>query len=293
MPDSWKESIQFIKSMRPETWFLGSVPIIFTCLMATQFQFNVKIFFGISELIIIIVILLLGGTNMFNEVFDVEADKINKPRRPIASGKLDRKSALVASLMLMISGVLWSYFVDLDVFLLAIIALVFGILYSSPKVRFKDVPLTTMLTLGVGYGIIIPLSGWFLFGSWQNVTGWLIISMSFPWFFGASNSKDFKDVPGDRINGTKTLPILIGEKKTIIFMLVLMSIIPSTLSVFYFLVGFFPIGTLLALLSFLLTGAVFLWLFRHYSPENALKCYKITYFLYPSIFLLLAIGFLV
>lgn len=280
-----------VKSMRPETWFLGSMPIIFMGLIASDFNLNFQTIYGIFSLIIIIVILLLGGTNMFNEVFDTEADKVNKPHRSIVSGKISKKSALIVSLILLILGVVWSWFLNFPVFLICLAAFVFGTLYSLPYIRLKDFSITSMITLGVGYGFIIPISPWFLFKGWENLTAWLIIFMSFSWFFGTTNFKDFKDKVGDRLKGTKTLVISIGEERTIRIMMVLMSFIPSALLVLYVLTGAFPIGTLLALIPFIFTFYLLNRLSKNYSPENAFRDYKLTYFIYPSIFFFLLIGF--
>lgn len=280
-----------IKSMRPETWFLGSMPIIFMGLTASDFNLNLQVVYGIFSLIIIIVILLLGGTNMFNEVFDTEADKVNKPHRSIVSGKMSKKSALVISLSLMILGLVWSWFLNFTVFLICLIAFMFGIFYSLPHIRLKDFSITSMITLGVGYGFIIPISPWFLFKSWNNPIAWLIIFMSFSWFFGVTNSKDFKDIPGDRLKGTKTLVILIGENRTINVMMILMTFIPCSLLILYVLARIFPLGTLLALIPNIVNFYLLDRLKKDYSPENAFKYYKLVYILYPLFFLFLAIGF--
>lgn len=283
--------LAFLRSMRPETWFLGSLPIVFMGLVAADFNINFQSIYGISSLIIIIVIFQLGGTNMFNEVFDTEADKINKPHRSIVSGKISRNSALAISFLMLLGGVVWSYFLNFYVFLISLVAFMFGILYSIPRIRLKDFPLTAMITLGVGYGFVIPVSPWFLFKGTGSLIAWLIILMSFTWFFGTTNFKDFKDVPGDKAKGTKSLVIMMGEEKTLNVMKVLMCFVPSALLILYVLTGFFPIWTLLALISFSATFYVLRWLSKNYSPRNAFRGYKMTYFLYPSIFVFLALGF--
>jgi 4-hydroxybenzoate polyprenyltransferase len=286
-----KKASAVVKSMRPETWFLGSMPIIFMGLIASDFKLNFQTIYGIISLVIIIVILLLGGTNMFNEVFDTEADRINKPQRSIVSGKISKNSALIISLTLMTLGVVWSYFLNFYVFLICLTAFAFGILYSLPHARLKDFSITSMITLGVGYGFIIPISSWFLFKEWNNLIAWLIILMSFSWFFGVTNSKDFKDIPGDKLKGTKTLVILIGEKRTINVMIVLMTFIPCSLLILYVIAGIFPLGTLLALIPNIINFYYLGWLKKHYSPENAFRYYKWVYIIYPLFFVFLAIGF--
>lgn len=281
----------YIKSMRPETWFLGSMPIFFMGLIASGFELSLQTLYGIFSLIMIIVVMLLGGTNMFNEVFDTEADKINKPKRPIVSGAITRKSAFVISTLLMLGGLVWSFFIKTEVFYISLLAFALGILYSIPKIRFKDYSFSSMLTLGLGYGFVIPASSWFLFRGWDDSTIWMILLMTFSWFFAATNFKDFKDVPGDRVKGSKTMVILIGEQKTIDVMTFLMCVLPSSLLLIYVIMGFLPFWSIISLLTFAATFYVLRWLSGNYSPENAFKGYKATYFLYPSFFVLLSIGF--
>src|SRR5690625_5611376 len=42
----------------------------------------------------IAVVLIGGGANALNDVFDVEADRVNRPGRPLASGMLSRPVAV-------------------------------------------------------------------------------------------------------------------------------------------------------------------------------------------------------
>jgi 4-hydroxybenzoate polyprenyltransferase len=281
----------YIKSMRPETWFIGGVPLIFMSILASKFNFSFSMIIGTFSLFFISIIFVLGATNMFNEVFDIEADKFNKPHRPIVSKKITRKSAFFLSSMLFILALIWSFLLSINIFYLTAIAVFFGIAYSLPHVRFKDYALSSMLTLGTGYGFLIPISPWILFSENEILIGLLITVISFSWFFGVTNSKDFKDVPGDKLKGTKTLPILIGEKRTINVMIVLMTFIPCSLLVLYALTGIFPLGTLLALIPNIINFYYLGWLKKHYSPENAFRYYKWVYIIYPLFFVFLTIGF--
>ncbi len=283
----------YYKSMRPETWFIGGAPLVFMSILASNFNLSISMLIGTLSLFIITIIFVLGGTNMFNEVFDVDADKFNKPNRPIVSKKITRKSAFFLSSMLFILALIWSFFLNMNIFYLTAIAVFFGIVYSLPHVRFKDYALTSMITLGSGYGFLIPISPWILFSENNILTGLLITIISFTFFFGTTNFKDFKDVIGDKVKGSKTLPLTVGIKKTIMLMMLLMTIIPSIILGFYIYKSIFPVWGSLAFISFISSFILLYKLMKNYSPEFAFKGYKLTYVIYPSIFIFLTIGFLI
>jgi len=234
---------------------------------------------------------VLGATNMFNEVFDIEADKLNKPWRPLVSGKTSRKLSLYLSLLLFGLALVWSYYLNVALFFLTIIGVSLGIAYSLPKIRFKDNFFSSMLTLGIGYGFLIPICPWFLFSENDVLTGLLITLISFTWFFGTTNFKDFTDVVGDKIQGTRTLPITSGIRKTIKLMILLMAVIPSMILALYIYWNLFPSLCSLAFISFIATFLLLRKINSNYSPELAYAGYKITYLLYPSIFFFLTVGF--
>lgn len=277
--------------MRPETWFIGGVPLIFMSIIASNFDLSFSTIIGMISLFFISIIFVLGATNMFNEVFDVDADRINKPCRSIVSKKISRESAFYLSLVLFALALIWSYCLNITLFYLTVIAVSIGIAYSLPRLRFKDHAISSMFTLGTGYGFLIPMSPWALFASDEVLIGLLITVISFIWFFGTTNFKDFKDVIGDKIKGSKTLPLTVGVKKTIRLMMLLMSIIPSIILGIYIYKNIFPIWCSLAFISFIATFILLFKIMKNYSPDFAFKGYKLTYLIYPSIFVFLTIGF--
>ena len=56
------------------------------------------------SIIIIVVVCFTGGANSLNDVLDFEIDIINRPSRPIPSGKVKKSTAAYISLILFIIG---------------------------------------------------------------------------------------------------------------------------------------------------------------------------------------------
>lgn len=56
---------------------------------------------------------LYGGGVVFNDVFDAELDKIERPERAIPSGRVTVKEATLLGIILLIVGIVTSYFVNI------------------------------------------------------------------------------------------------------------------------------------------------------------------------------------
>ena len=63
---------------------------------------------------------LYGGGVVFNDVFDAELDRIERPERPIPSGLVSQQSATILALLLLLLGIGAAYFVQEDLFSLPV-----------------------------------------------------------------------------------------------------------------------------------------------------------------------------
>lgn len=74
---------------------------------------------------------LYGGGVVFNDVFDYELDKVERPERPLPSGKASLKGAVILGSCLLIVGVILSWVVSWISFLIALVISVLVISYDS------------------------------------------------------------------------------------------------------------------------------------------------------------------
>ena len=74
---------------------------------------------------------LYGGGIMFNDVFDAELDKIERPERPIPSGKASVVSASIVAVILLIIGILASWQVSALSGIIAIVVALLAVLYNA------------------------------------------------------------------------------------------------------------------------------------------------------------------
>lgn len=114
-----------------------------------------------SELLLLIatVFLLASGASVLNQYQESEKDKLmlRTLKRPIPSGKIERKEALVISILLLLSGVLISLRLPIMVTILGILnVIIYNILYTRLKsvTQFAVIP-------GALVGAVPPVMGWY------------------------------------------------------------------------------------------------------------------------------------
>lgn len=111
---------------------------------------------------------LYGGGIVFNDVFDVELDKIERPERAIPSGKVSLKEANVLGSILLCAGVLSAIFVSIVSGLIAAAIALCALLYDKfgkqhPFFGPLNMGMCRGLNLLLGISIIpIALINWFM-----------------------------------------------------------------------------------------------------------------------------------
>lgn len=155
----------------------------------------------------------LAGTAMaINDYYDREIDAVNEPNRPIPSGLVKPKEALALTSVLTVIGFITAYLTNDSCFVLAIIAWIVLMVYTTVGKR-SGLPGNFL----VSTCIAIP----FIYGSIAVVNsvelGVLIFaSMAFLSNTGREVTKGIADVKGDEMQGVKTLAVRYGEKNAAI-----------------------------------------------------------------------------
>lgn len=193
--------------------------------------------------------------NIVNDLKDIEIDKINNPKRPLASGQADKKIISIIAIFFFVISVLFSISLGILPLLLVVGVLVLLSLYA---IYFKRtvwgnviVALITGLTFIFG-GIIV-----------KNPACIFPFFFSFFIHFAREIVKDVIDIEGDRTMGVISLPIVMGRERAcnlsalslgIICILLPLPFILKTLNFTYMaivLIGAYPmvIYTILRLLK--------------------------------------------
>jgi len=224
-----------VESMRPITSILCLAGAYIGGIVAGASIFSFPLLLAIT-----VVFLVGAGSMSFNDYFDREIDKIAHPKRPIPSKRLTPKESLYFSVLLFITAVAISYFINILCFSI--------VLFSLAGLYIYEIFLKNQ---GFAGNIIVAfLSAMsFTFGGAAvgNPLASLLLSVIvFFLFAGRETLKDVQDVKGD-ILSRHTLPMKIGEKPAAIVSSIFL-IIAIMLTPFPYILGQLGIGYLVFIL---------------------------------------------
>jgi len=159
-------------------------------------------------------LLATAASNAWNQAFDVELDRINKPERPIPRGQIRVGEGLkighLAALLALLLG--WAAGPSF------LACLAFGLLatwvYSAPPLRTKRHPCGALLTIALPRGLLVPVAGWATVAAPSSSEPWALGLVAFLFVLGAAATKDFADRKGDEAFGCRTLPVLWGASRS-------------------------------------------------------------------------------
>lgn len=163
--------------------------------------------------------LLVGaGANAINDAFDVEADAINRPDRPIPAGVVSVATARSAWAFLSIAGLALGFIVSAFHGLIAIGAAAILYVYSA---RLKSTSVIGNVVIGATVAVAL-VYGALVFGS----LGPVIPAVIFAFLTNLAREviKDVQDIPGDTAQDVKSLPLKSGARSGINLFLALVVI---------------------------------------------------------------------
>ncbi len=191
--------ISYLKILRPSVVLLSAFGVLVGALIV-GYQQTFQIFIAV-----LVGSLIAGAGNVTNDYYDYEIDKINKPKRIIASGKIKRKNAaLYSAVLYVIANILVISFLNYYMVLLAL--------------------LNTLITFFYAWKIKRTIFGHFV-DSWLAASTFLfgalfvkidaiiifLFSMAFFANLGREIVKGIEDIKGDKKVGAKTIPVVLGK----------------------------------------------------------------------------------
>jgi len=161
-----RTALALLASLRPRQWiknlfvFAG---VIFSQQMLTPLLWTAvaafAIFCGLS-----------GAMYLFNDVADAARDRLHPTKRfrPIASGRLSRRTAFVAGALLLAGSLAAAFRINVP---FGLVALAYGVLLTAYSVWFKHLVILDVLTVAAGFvlravagavAVDVEISGWLL-----------------------------------------------------------------------------------------------------------------------------------
>jgi 4-hydroxybenzoate polyprenyltransferase len=158
-----------------------------------------------------------AGSNGLNQIYDLDIDRVNKGKRALPSGRMTMGEAWAFTVIAYAATLLLAWLVDpagrRECFWIVAIAVVLTYAYSVPPLRTKRRGFLANVTIAIPRGLLLKVAGW---SSVKTVAGfepWYIGAIFGLFLLGASTTKDFADMEGDRLGGCRTLPILYGVRR--------------------------------------------------------------------------------
>ena len=160
---------------------------------------------------------LNAASNALNQIYDLEIDRINKPRRPLPSTRISLRDAWVFTLLCYVVALVLAWLVAPggrhECFWIVVVATAITILYSVPPFRTKRLGIWANVTIAIPRGVLLKVAGWSSVKTIVGVEPWYIGAIFGLFLLGASTTKDFADMEGDARGGCRTLPIIYGVRK--------------------------------------------------------------------------------
>ncbi len=224
-------------------------------------------------LLVFSILLIAAGGNIINDYFDLRADRINKPHRIIIGKHVKRRVAMVTHVVLNVIGILIGGYLAWKV---GNWKLVMIHLFASASLWYYSVIFKRELLIGniviALLAALIPLTvGLFEIPLVMEVYGEevrsffmqtapdtdpnMFFKILYYFILGFAGfaflltlireiQKDLADIRGDRAVGCRTLPIVIGERRTKLIVMILLgvSIVMVLMTAYYLFSDWMTIG---------------------------------------------------
>ncbi len=176
---------------------------------------------------------LNAASNVLNQIADFEIDRVNKPDRPLPSGRVSLREAWTVTVVGYLLALLptwlvvphpyetWSAKLTAPLaehvcFFIYLAGLLFTLVYSLPALgRTKRLGWLANLTIAIPRGTLLKVAGWSMVAPVWSAEPWWIGAIFGLFLLGASSTKDFSDMEGDERGACRTLPIIYGPRKAV------------------------------------------------------------------------------
>lgn len=262
----------YIEIIRPGNVIMALIAIILVAIIGNAF--NISLLFTLLA-----VFFAISAGNVINDVFDYKIDLINRPDRPIPSGRISIKNG---------RNYAYSLFILSNVFGIALSVITINIipelivLFATFCLYIYAAKLKTTPLLG-NFLVAFMTCLCFIFGGcgigfYINNINLIFISIFLGFFallatMAREIVKDMEDMEGDLKEGAKTFPILFGNRKSSIIASVLIIIACILSPILYF----FNIFSIYYLFIVAIAVIIFLYgVFLILKSQDPKSCHKVS-----------------
>jgi len=149
--------------------------------------------------------IITAASNTINDYFDLDIDRVNRPKRPLVTGKLTLRQAWFIAWSEFGLGIGLSLFINITAFLIALVVSGIIILYSF---QLKRLPLIGNFSVSFITAMAFVYGGVTV----NRIKETLIPAiLAFFFHFGREIIKDLQDREGDARGSARTFPLVFGE----------------------------------------------------------------------------------
>jgi geranylgeranylglycerol-phosphate geranylgeranyltransferase len=169
-----------------------------------------------------------GSAIVLNDYFDLEVDRVNTPERPLPSGLIFPKEAILLTIVTALIGLAAAFLLGTSAFVLCCLFWVIGCLYNW---KFKEAGLLGNLMVSANVGFTFILGGIAVGQPWDGMV-WCFALMAFLIDLGEEIAGDAMDIEGDKKRGSRSIGIRRGRRfalrisATLFSLVILVSWIP-------------------------------------------------------------------
>lgn len=174
---------------------------------------------------------LNAASNALNQIYDLEIDRINKPSRPLVTGEVSLRQAWRVTWIWYLLAIIPTWLVVVypynrwseklfsplkfhECFFIYLAGMLFTFIYSAPALgRTKRLGFLANWTIAIPRGMLLKVAGWSMVAHVFTLEPWFIGLIFMLFLVGASSTKDFSDIEGDRAGGCQTLPVRYGATR--------------------------------------------------------------------------------
>ncbi len=255
-PESLKDKIaKYVSFTRPFTLLPPTLGVISGAICAWGSVWNPDETHSITLGVVFTVLLgsacaalLNAASNVINQIYDLDIDRVNKPERMIPAGRISLRASWIYTWALYAAAVVPTWFVVIfpatdwldrllapavaraglegagawswalfhwhACFFIYIAGMIFTFVYSAPQLgRTKRHAIGANVTIAIPRGMLLKVAGWCMVGPVLAAEPWYIGLIFALFLLGAASTKDFSDMKGDEAGGCYTLPVRYGVRR--------------------------------------------------------------------------------
>lgn len=224
-----------LKSILSNLRLLKSGMVIIAVILGSLANVSFGYPFELYKTFLAVIVSFLGWqfSVIINDIYDYDIDRITNKTRPLVKKILTKEDYRFAALVIAFFALSFSAILNLSIFLLTILGLILGVIYSIPPIRLRKT-LTGNLVMGLSL-VIIFMIGMLIANDVRllyynrNLIFFLLLFL-----FGTiiTLTKDLKDIVSDSRFGIKNLFTILGKDKGKKIVLTLLFVVLNTPALF-------------------------------------------------------------